>query len=74
MAKCKIQKYNPTITEPPFEFIGVSVGEVDEPEDGSGGMELAFNLMELCRSQGFYFWSYSLSSDPDYKFEILVRN
>lgn len=59
---CRIQKYDPAVTEAPFRFITlVDCAEVDEPEGlNDGGNEFAYRLADMCRSHGYRFRFYSI--------------
>ena len=72
MAKCRIQKYDPDITEPPFEFIDLGEFECHKPEDDRLGEQFALILSRECALQGFAFKFYSSSSDDNYDFDVVV--
>lgn len=72
--KCRIQKYDPNITKPPFKFITlVEEVEVDEPDNDPGGSEFAFRLWDICDRLGYEFRFYSTSGAKGIDFDIVVR-
>ena len=72
LANCRIQKYDPAVTEPPHTFITLGEVTVDAPEDDDGTL-LYMNLHAACMRLGYSFRFYSLSLDPKYHFDIVVR-
>jgi len=65
LRRCRIQKYDPAVTEAPFRFITlVECAEVDEPEGlKDDGNEFANRLANMCWVLGYRFRFYSLHRD-----------
>jgi hypothetical protein len=69
--KCRIQKYDTTVTQRPFKF--VDLGDVtvevncDVPSDG-----LCDELALACHRAGHVFRFYSMSSAEGYDFDLTV--
>lgn len=59
---CRIQKYDPAVTEAPFRFITlVECVEVEEPEGlNDGGNEFAHRLWAMCDDLGYKFRFFSI--------------
>jgi hypothetical protein len=70
----RIQKYDPSITEAPFEFITlVDRIEFDEPEVNDAGVTRAEILREICAEHGYTFRFLSGSKEPGIDYEVTVR-
>ena len=66
--RCRVQKYDPAVTEPPYTFIELDSFEVIEPDVDTLGEELYERLAGGCRMLGYRMKFYSLStSDYDYE-------
>jgi hypothetical protein len=65
LKRCRIQKYDPAVTEAPFRFITlVECAEVNEPEGlNDGGSEFANRLADMCQARGYKFRFYSMHRD-----------
>ena len=61
--KCKIQKYDPAVTEAPFQMIDVETIEVNEPE--------FYSFAAACRERGYQFKFFTLG-DNECDFIIVV--
>ena len=72
--KCRIQKYDPNVLEPPYEFITlVDLIEIVKPDNDPGGSEFAFRLWDICDNLGYDFRFYSTSDVEGIDFDITVR-
>lgn len=65
LRRCRIQKYDPAVTEAPFRFITlVECAEVNEPEGlNDSGNEFANRLADMCDARGYRFRFYSIHRD-----------
>lgn len=73
--KFKITKYDKTITEPPFDTIQIDNMEITEPqEEDEGGREFYTRVVGGCRAKGYVTKFYTLCSDEDYDYEVVVYN
>ena len=71
--KCKITRYDDTITSPPYLRIFLEDVEIEEPEESDEYGEIfAERIRRACKSKGYTFKSYSLSPDDAYDFELIV--
>lgn len=71
--KCRVQKYDPSVTEPPYQFITLSEFTCEgRDNDDEGGWYFALRLKEECMKQGYIFKFYSLSRHEDYDFDVIV--
>jgi hypothetical protein len=73
---CRIQKYDPKVTEPPYEFITLEEKvEVSEPVSlDDGGKTFAGRLTRMCDNLGYKFRFYSLSpKQEDVDYDVIVR-
>ena len=72
IVKCRVQRYDPDVTEPPFEFITLGELEIDKPDVDYLGEQFAENLSKGCYEAGYAFKFYSLSDEDDYVFNVTV--
>jgi len=70
--KCKISRYDETITETPFITIQFDEIEIPQPEKDNLGEEFAERLRSGCRMKGYTFKFYITSGDDDYDYELVV--
>lgn len=70
--KCKISRYDETITEPPYLTIQIDKMEVKKPIKDNLGEEFAERLRCGCRMNGYQFKFYTMSEDNDYDYEVVV--
>jgi len=70
--KCKISRYDETITEPPYLTIQIDEMEVKKPEKDHLGEEFALRLMRGCRAKGYWFKFYSNCDDKNYDYEVVI--
>lgn len=70
--KCKITRYDETITEPPYLTIQIDSIEIPQPEKDNLGEEFAERLRSGCRMKGYTFKFYTMSRDADYDYELVV--
>lgn len=68
MIKCKIKRYDPNVTEPPFQFIDLDQFECQDAEND----QLYLDLFHTCRKMGYEMKFYSLSSDSDFDYDVTV--
>lgn len=69
--KCKISRYDESITEPPYLTIQIDSVDVPQPEKDNLGEEFAARLRSACRMKGYRFKFYTSSHD-EYDYEIVV--
>jgi len=73
IVKCKISRYDPNITKPPFKTIKITECEVDKPDIGDpDGVEFFVRLRNKCLDLGYKIRFYSITSIP-YDYEIVVN-
>ena len=73
LKKCKITRYDESITEPPYEFIYLDEIEVDKPDQDHLGEEFYRILRDGCRDKGYTFKFYTMcSNDKNYDYQIVV--
>ena len=70
--KCKISRYDETITKPPYLTIQIDKMDVVEPEADHLGEELCRRLYSSCSTKGYLFRFYTTSSDDEYNYEVVV--
>ena len=73
--KCRVKKYDPNITKPPYKFI--ILGEFTcQPKDENDdyGVEFYARLAGKVREQGYGFKFYSLSISEHYDFDVVVSD
>ena len=70
--KCRITKYDASITKPPYETVDIGTMEVIRPKIDEGGVLFADNLREGCRKQGHDFKFYTSSSKDEFDYEVVV--
>ena len=77
--KCRIQKYDPAVTEAPFTFITLGefttvVKEAKDFPEGTGwhivGAQHYFAFRDACDDKGFSFKFFSTSSEPGYDYDV----
>ena len=66
--KCKIQKYDPAVTEAPFQMIDVETIEMEDPRDEKN-MYVYFSTE--CRNRGYSFKFYT-SGDDECDFVVVI--
>jgi len=71
--KCRIERYDKTITKPPYLTLPLDEVEVTDPELKDGGVELAERLRGACRSKGYHFKFYGLSSEEGFDYKLVVQ-
>ena len=71
--KCIIARYDETIKEPPFLTIPIDTVEVPEPEVDHLGEEFCIRLQSACRSKGYKFKFYSMTSEKGFDYELNVE-
>ena len=73
--KCRLQQYDPAVTEAPFKFI--TVGEITldrlSREQDKLGEQFASDLWSECKELGHSFRFYSGSDSDDYDYDVVVR-
>lgn len=72
LKKCIISRYDESITEPPYSTIQINKTEVEQPVDDKGGIEFAARLTAACRMKGYIFKFYTMCSDREEDYEIVV--
>jgi len=70
--KCKVTRYDKSITEPPFLTIQIDEFEVLEPETDHLGEEFASRLISACSSMNYVFKFYCLCLDEGHDYEVVV--
>jgi hypothetical protein len=70
--KCKISRYDGTITKPPYVTIQIDKMEVKQPEKDNLGEEFVERLIQGCVINGYQFKFYTMSEDKDYDYEVVV--
>jgi len=70
---CLVQRYDPTVTEPPLKFITLGSFYMPEiPVDKDNGRALMEAMSSKCRALCFNMRFYSLSDDSKYDYAITV--
>lgn len=70
--KCKITRYDNSITEPPYLTIKIDEMEVLEPEVDYLGEKFAEMLIKKCNQKGYVFKFYTMSTESEYDYEVVV--
>jgi hypothetical protein len=74
---CIISRYDETITEAPFLTIPIRKVQVPEPEldneENYLGKEFAARLKASCRMYGYTFKFYTMSSEENIDYELVVE-
>ncbi len=71
--KCRIKKYDPAVTAPPYEFITLGDFTCEERDSNDeGGVEFYRQLSIHCIKQGYRIKFYSISKHIDYDFDVVV--
>jgi hypothetical protein len=69
MIKCKVQQYDPSVTESPFEFIDLFDLVFEHTKEDS----LSFRMKRECERHGRLFKFYTSSDTEDYNYIIVVH-
>jgi hypothetical protein len=70
--KCMISRYDETITGAPFFAMQIDSVEVLQPGEDHLGEKFAERLRDSCWEKGYNFKFYSLSTDENYDYSIVV--
>lgn len=70
-ARCLIQEYDPAVKEAPFTFNTLAECWI---EDTDNGEDLCNRMADATWAAGFRFKFYSMTSEPGYKYTIVVRD
>jgi len=70
--KCKIARYDETITKPPYLTIQIDSIEIPQPEKDNLGEEFAERLRCGCRMKGYHFKFYTTCREDGYDYLLVV--
>lgn len=73
LKKVIISKYDETIKFPPYRTIQVDETTVEKPEQDYLGKILYENLKNSCRVKGYRMQFYTLSQNPAFDYEVIVK-
>lgn len=68
-----ITRYDDRIKEPPYLTIQVDKMLVEKPEHDNLGEEFSERIKQGCRGQGYQFKFYTLSTNPEFDYEVVVK-
>jgi hypothetical protein len=71
--KMMITRYDDTIKEPPYLTIQIDKMLVEKPESDNLGEEFCERIRQGCSLQGYQFKFYTMSSNPEYDYEVIVK-
>ena len=70
--RCRVQKYDPAVTEPPLQFIYLDEFECERPVDDRLGERFYLILHQQCAKLGHDFKCYSMSTSDRYEYDVVV--
>ena len=73
MVKCRVQQYDPAVTEPPLQFVTLNEFECHQPEDDYLGERFCMILHSNCWRLGYSMKFYSNSDDENYDYDVVVE-
>lgn len=71
MVKCIIERYDPAVKKPPFTMLKVDECEIDDSNINTRDW-YADKFYEICYRKKLSFRFWSMSSEPGYKYAIVV--